>query len=181
MKLRELEVKDVDRMLSWMHSIESKEIFAKDFNNYTKEDVTNFVKNKNTSNNINYACVNDNDEYLGTVSLKNIDYENKNAEYAISFMKEAQGTGAALFATYEILEKAFNKLKLEKVYLDVLKTNERAIAFYRKIGFIQEGEFRKHFKKNNKYIDLLWFSMLKEEYKEKEIKAFNNKLREIRK
>lgn len=171
MKLREIEVKDVDRMLSWMHSEESKEIFAKDFNSYTKEDVTRFAKSKNTKENINYACVNDNDEYLGTVSLKNIDYSNSNAEYAISFMKEAQGTGAALFATNEILEKAFKELGLEKVYLDVLKTNKRAIAFYKKVGFIQEGEFRNHFKKNDKYIDLLWFSMLKDEYEENKVKV----------
>ena len=86
-------------------------------------------------------------------------------------MKEAQGTGAALFATFEILEKAFNELKLNKVYLDVLKTNKRAIAFYKKVGFIQEGEFRNHFQKNNKYIDLLWFSMLKDEFEENKAKV----------
>lgn len=169
MKLRQLKIKDVDRMLTWMHSKESKDIFAKDFNKYTKEDVTNFVKIKNTKNNINYACVNDDDEYLGTVSLKNIDYDNKNAEYAISFMKEAQGTGAALFATKEILKQAFEELNLEKVYLDVLDTNKRAISFYKKVGFIQEGTFRKHFIKNNEYINLLYFSILKEEYYEKKV------------
>lgn len=171
MKLRELKVKDVDRMLSWMHSEESKEIFAKDFNNYTKEDVTKFAKSKNTKENINLACVNEEDEYLGTVSLKNIDYDNSNAEYAISFMKEAQGTGAAIFATLEILKIAFEELKLNKVYLDVLKTNKRAIAFYEKIGFTQEGKFRNHFKKNDKFVDLLWFSMLKEEFKENKAKV----------
>lgn len=169
MKLRQLKIKDVERMLTWMHSKESKDIFAKDFNKYTKEDVTNFVKMKNTKNNINYACVNDDDEYLGTVSLKNIDYDNKNAEYAISFMKEAQGTGAALFATKEILKQAFEELNLEKVYLDVLETNKRAISFYKKVGFIQEGTFRKHFIKNNEYINLLYFSILKEEYYEKKV------------
>lgn len=164
MKLRDLKEKDIDRMLTWMHSKEAKEIFAKDFNKYTKEDVTNFINTKNTNSNINYACVNDEDEYLGTISLKNIDYDNKNAEYAISFMKDAQGTGAASFATKEILKKAFDGLKLEKVYLSVLETNKKAIAFYKKEGFIQEGIFRKHLIKNNKYVDLLYFSMLKEEY-----------------
>ncbi len=174
MKLRQLKIKDVDRMLTWMHSKESKDIFAKDFNKYTKEDVTNFVKIKNTKNNINYACVNDDDEYLGTVSLKNIDYDNKNAEYAISFMKEAQGTGAALFATKEILKQAFEELNLEKVYLDVLETNKRAISFYKKVGFIHEGTFRKHFIKNNEYINLLYFSILREEYYKKRFSCFNS-------
>lgn len=168
MKLRELKLKDVDGMLSWMHSKEAKEIFEKDFNKYTREDVEKFAKSKNTKNNINYACVNEKDEYLGTISLKNIDYDNLNAEYAVSFTKEAQGTGAASFATQEILKIAFNDLKLEKVYLCVLKTNKRAIAFYKKNNFKEEGTFRNHLKRGNKYIDLLWFSILKKEFKTNE-------------
>ena len=43
MKLRELEEKDAYRMLSWMHSKESKAIFAKDFINYTLEDIKAFI------------------------------------------------------------------------------------------------------------------------------------------
>ena len=161
MKLRNLKEKDADKMLEWMHSSESKKIFAKDFNNYTKEDVLNFIRSGNNDSNINYACVDDNDNYLGTISLKNIDKENNNAEYAISFCKEAQGTGAALFATKEILKIAFEKLNLNKVYLDVLETNKRAIAFYKKVGFEEEGKFRKHIYKNNDYINLLWFTIFK--------------------
>lgn len=167
MKLRTFKEKDVSGMLEWMQSEESKEIFAKDFNNYTKEDVLLFINTPNDDNNINYACVDDNDEYLGTVSLKNIDKENSNTEYAISFRKKAQGTGAAMYATKELLEIAFKKLKLKKVYLNVLETNKRAISFYKKIGFIQEGRFRNHCKKNNNYTNLLWFSILKEEYEKR--------------
>lgn len=159
MRLRELKEKDVSGMYLWMHYEETKDIFEKDFNKYTKEDILNFIK-KQEVNDVNYACVDDNDNYLGTISLKNIDKKNLNAELAISFIQDAQGTGAAHFAMNEILKFAFTKLKLKKIYLNVLSTNERAIKFYEKNGFIQEGCFKNHIKKGNKYIDLLWYAII---------------------
>lgn len=164
MKLRKLKQKDAERMLSWMHSSNSKKVFEKDFNNFTLHDVKKFIDNSSDEKNLNYACVDDDDNYLGTVSLKNIDIKNKNAEYAISFMNEAHGTGASNFATKEILKIAFEKLKLKKVYLNVLDINERAIAFYNKFGFIEEGRFRNHVLKNNEFRDLIWYSITSEEW-----------------
>lgn len=162
MRLRELKEKDVDGMLSWMHSEDTKNIFIKDFSKYNRSKVLDFIKSKNDKYNINLACVDDDDNYLGTVSLKNISLENLNAEYAISFKNEAHGTGAARFATEQILKIGFEKLKLKKIYLNVLSTNKRAINFYEKVGFIKEGCFKNHVKKNEKYINLLWYAIEKE-------------------
>ena len=165
MRLRKLEYKDVDGMLSWMHDDSINCFFANDFNSYTKEDVKKFIDSCNDSEeNVHYACVDENDSYLGTVSLKNIDRKNKNAEYAISFCKVAQGTGSSKFATKEILRIAFEELGLEKVYLNVLTENARANSFYKKVGFIFEGEFKKHICVGGTLKDLNWYRMLKEEY-----------------
>lgn len=165
MELRDFKEKDAKPMLEWMHSDLSQKVFAKDFNSFTKEKVLDFIKNaKNYKNQIHLACVDDNDNYLGTISLKNIDYENRNAEYAISFHEKAFGTGASTYATEEILRIAFEELKLQKVYLNVLSINERANAFYNKIGFKKVGIFHNHILKNNGYEDLIWYEMQKEEY-----------------
>ena len=164
MKIRKLKLKDADRMLMWMHYEESKEIFEKDFSNYSKKDVINFI-NSCSENDIHYACVDDFDNYLGTVSLKKIDHDNCNAEFAISFIKEAQGTGAAMFATKELLNFGFKDLKLNKIYLNVLSTNKKAINFYNKVGFKKEGCFKKHIKKNGQYLDLEWYACFNEKYK----------------
>ena len=163
MKLRKLKEKDADGMYEWMHYAETKEIFEKDFSKYEKDDILNFIKNIDKTS-INLACVDVNDNYLGTVSLKNIDYNNLNAELAISFMKEAQGTGAASFALSEILKKGFKELNLKKIYLNVLKTNSRAIKFYNKFGFKKEGCFKKHIRKKDRYIDLEWYAIIDDDY-----------------
>ena len=112
------------------------------------------------------ACVDDQDNYLGTVSLKAINKIDLNAEYAISFCKKAHGTGAAHYATQEVLRIAFMELGLARVYLNVIPGNARANAFYKKNGFIFEGTFRKHIRINGQLKDLNWYSMLKEEFME---------------
>ena len=165
MKLRELKEKDADLMLEWMHSELSKKVFEKDFNSFTKDKVLNFIKNNKTyENEVHFACVDDSDEYMGTVSLKNIDQTNKHAEYAISFREKAFGTGASSYATKEILKIAFEELNLNKVYLCVLKINERANAFYKKQGFKQVGVFSEHILKNSNYEDWVWYEIKKREF-----------------
>lgn len=67
--------------------------------------------------------VDENDEYLGTVSLKCIDTTAGTAEYAISMRSCAHGSGAAADGTREILKVAFDKLHLNGVYLNVLADN----------------------------------------------------------
>lgn len=165
MILREPEEKDAQGMLSWMHAESTKHIFANDFASFTIDKVLNFIRHANDNDDCkNFVCVDDNDEYLGTISLKNIDYITKNAEYAVSFCPAAHGTGAAKFATEEILKYGFCELNLERIYLNVIPENVRANKFYQKMGFVFEGEFRKHVLINGELRNLRWYSMMKEEY-----------------
>ena len=167
MKLRPFRRKDAKGMLAWMKDESINRMFATDFGNFTHENVLSFIENANKDeNNLHLACVNDEDEYLGTVSLKSINKNDSNAEYAISFCKKAHGTGAAYFATQEILRIAFIELGLERVYLNVIPENARANSFYKKNHFVFEGRFRKHIKLRNQWKDLNWYSMLKEEFVE---------------
>ncbi len=164
MRLRKLQEKDAAWMLEWMHDPDINRFFAADFKSNDIESVKKFINRRDCGQNVHYACVNDEDEYLGTVSLKNINYLAKNAEYAISFGKRAHGTGAAHFATREILKIGFNELELERVYLNVLSENVRANKFYEKFGFIYEGEFKRHINIRGDLKDLKWYRMLKDEY-----------------
>ncbi len=168
MKLRPLEDKDICYILEWMHDPVINKVFKADFSAYDENKVKVFIDGALSEVNRHYACVNDQDEYLGTVSLKNINYIEKNAEYAVSFRKSAQGTGASLFATKEILKIAFYELGLYRVYLNVIGSNQRANAFYKKAGFIYEGSFRRHIKINGVLEDLNWYGILKEEFEKGE-------------
>ena len=169
MYLRKLEEKDVEGMLEWMQDPEIRKSFRFGNEEVKREDILKFIEAAETEpiegKSIHYAIVDEQDEYLGTISLKNVDLLAKKAEYAISLRRKAQGMGIGIQATKKILENAFDKFELERVYLNVLSDNERAIHLYEKCGFSYEGEFRKHLFLRGEYKSLKWYSMLKEEFK----------------
>lgn len=168
-RLRQLLEKDVNGMLEWMHDPDIQNNFRVALQEMGEEEALRFIKEAECTpvagKNIHYAIVGADDEYLGTISLKNMDLESKNAEYAISLRKKAQGLGIATEVTMEILRKAFEDFGLERVYLNVLSENKRAIHLYEKCGFVFEGEFRKHLFLRGTFKTLRWYSILKEEYK----------------
>lgn len=172
--IRQLKVEDAPFMLEWMHDGETQQRFRKNMRNFTLEDAMAFCKAAElpqvlqSGKSIHMAVVDSaNDEYLGTISLKEIDLENKSAEYAISLRKKARGKGIAKKATRLILKKAFEEYGLHRVYLNVLESNEAAIHLYESCGFVFEGEARQHLFMKGRYVNLKWYSMLEEEFNDK--------------
>lgn len=166
--LRPLMEKDAEHMLEWMTDPSIICFFRFDASDVSEDTCCNFIRSANGDEKCrHYAIAGESDEYLGTISLKEIDYAEKQAEYAISTRSCAHGTGAASQATQEILRIAFEELGLEKVYLNVLAENLRANGFYRKIGFKFDRLEKKAITIHDVEKDLNWYSISKEEYLER--------------
>ena len=155
--LRKLEERDVSAMLEWMHDEIVAKNFRFDFMSMTEEKALDFVSKSFSDENQHFAIVDEDDNYLGTISLKNISSTDNNAEYAIVLRRNFWGKGYAQKATAEILNYAFNTLKLHKVYLNVLSENVRANNFYKKCGFTFEGSFKDHI---NRSLGGIWHTQL---------------------
>jgi len=134
--LRALKADDAHRMLEWMQNEDVVRYLTIGGKDTKLETVQNFIKSaSDDSENIHRAIIDENDTYLGTVSLKHVDRERKEAEYAISMHMDAIGTGASKSATELILRLAFDELKLDRIVLCVSESNKRAVRFYDKCGF----------------------------------------------
>ena len=165
--LRPLEPKDAPFMYEWMTDPEITRFFRFDGSKISLEGCLAFIgRAQENPNTLHFAIADENDEYLGTISLKDIDREKKQAEYAISTRKKAHGSGAALQATRLILRYAFDTLGLERVYLNVLAENGRANAFYRKAGFRFVREEPKALELRGTKKDLNWYDIAKEAFME---------------
>lgn len=158
--LRKLQKKDSEYMLEWMSDESVICNFQHDFKKETKETIESFIQNSFDEKNQHFTFTDSDDNYLGTISLKNISKEHGNAEYAIVCRRSAQGTGATKKATEEIIKYGFETLKLHRIYLNVKNDNTRAINFYKKCGFKYEGSFEDVLKINNKYHTLDWFAII---------------------
>lgn len=133
-KLRQLELKDAVLMLEWMHDKDIVRDLQADFLHKTIDDCNNFIKNARTDeNNLHLAIVNADDEYMGTVSLKNI--RECEAEFGITIRKKAMGKGISIYAMKEIIKIGFNEKKLKRIYWCVSPKNTRAVRFYDKNNF----------------------------------------------
>lgn len=137
MRLRRLEEKDCPLMLEWMHDINVVRNLKNNFSDKKLEDCIIFVKNSMTDSDKHFAIVDINDEYMGTVSLKNINSNSKSAEFAITIRRSAMGKGYSSYAMKKIIDKAFYEYGLKVVYWYVHKNNIRAIRFYQKMGYTQ--------------------------------------------
>ena len=131
MKLRPLKIEDAPLMLEWMHDPDVVKYMRIDFASKTIEDCEAFIQNSN-ENALHFAIVDDADQYMGTVSLKNINKES--AEFGITIRSCAMGKGFSKYAIEEMLSRGFNT-GLEYIYWSVNPKNLRAIRFYDKNGY----------------------------------------------
>ena len=160
MYLRELKEEDAPLMLAWMHDESVVGKLRGNFASKTIEDCKDFIASSISETNIHLAIASDTDEYMGTVSLKNI--EDGSAEFAITVRKEAMSKGYSWFGMEAIIDKAFNELNLESVYWCVSRENERAVRFYDKHNFHEVVDIPKKALERYKGIkNLKWYSVLK--------------------
>ncbi len=164
MKLRKLKPEDASYMLEWMHDKSVVEYMKADFSSKTIDDCVCFIDvAQSDSKNIHFAVVDDKDEYMGTVSLKNCD--GVSAEFAITIRACAMGQGYSKFGMSEIIKYAFNELNLKLVYWYVDSANKRAVRFYDKNGYQRVKDI-------NEYVDTvsidnsdyIWYVVMKTEY-----------------
>ncbi len=134
MDLRSLKTDDAPFMLEWMHDDSVVHDMKTNFSVKTLEDCHSFIKAaQNTTESLHMAIIDDNDTYMGTVSLKHV--TGTSAEFGITVRKCAMGKGFSKYAMHKIIEKGFKQLGLKRIYWCVSPDNKRAVNFYDKNGY----------------------------------------------
>ena len=98
-----------------------------------------------------FVVLDKNENFLGIAKIYSIDKINKSLGLGldISLEKRGQGIGKKVYAA--LLKYSFDYLNINRVWLQVLKTNITAIKLYEKSGFKKEGKLEKAIYRNEKY------------------------------
>jgi RimJ/RimL family protein N-acetyltransferase len=128
--------KEFSEMLKWFKDIEVVRYFSVakrvlSFKNI--EELKSFSRERKTT--ILFGMyTNRSNKLIGYTILT--DFKDKRCEFGITIgNKKYWGKGIGLEATKLMVEYAFHKLKLEKVYLTTSEFNKNAIKVYKKVGF----------------------------------------------
>jgi RimJ/RimL family protein N-acetyltransferase len=119
-------------------------------------DYLRFVSKANHSKIHRHYAIDLNVKYIGTISLKNINYHKRIGELAIAIIKDYRGKGYGKKAIFNLIQIAKSKLKLFIIKLNVFEHNLNSVNPYERIGF------HKYFVSNKmnfyyqKKVPLLW-------------------------
>lgn len=103
---------------------------------------------------------------IGLVTLSYVDPISGHAELGVMLAEpEYRGRGLAQEAMRLIIDYAFSELRLHRLYARVARDNEASLKLFRQLGFTEEGTMREAMRREGRYIDLLFFGLLEQEYK----------------
>ncbi len=109
--------------------------------------------------------LNDTNETIGNISLKNISHINQSCALGIFIGDEKyHGKNYGFEAISLICDFAFNSLNINNISLDYFSFNESAKFCYEKVGFKYAGKFRDAHFYDGKRCDVIFMDLLRDEF-----------------
>jgi [ribosomal protein S5]-alanine N-acetyltransferase len=104
-------------------------------------------------------------KHIGNVALLRIDFISRSSEFAIVIgEKDCWGKGYSKQAARLIFDHAFFTINLKRIYCGTFETNITMKKLAEFMGMREEGRRRNAAFKNNGYVDIIEFGVLRDEY-----------------
>jgi RimJ/RimL family protein N-acetyltransferase len=104
-------------------------------------------------------------QYIGHVSIKNIDWVIPKAELAYLITRDFEGKGLMSEVLTAIIKFCFEELMMNRLFLRVITKNDKSFRLAEKCGFKKEGNLRNdHRTYNGDLVDLFIYGLTSEDY-----------------
>jgi len=164
--LRGLAPTDLEHLIKWSKDPEIRRLTA-ETEPLTPETARQFLKTIKTDKNRIWFMILDKATLkpIGECGLLRIFKPWKTADLTMIIAEKGYwGKGASIEAMSLLVDFAFKDLALHRLAVGVVEFNTRAIEFYKKFGFREEGRQRDGYLLDDGYHDFVMMSMLVEDY-----------------
>lgn len=161
-ELRPLKLRNIDNIMTWVNDPDIVKNFQ-NFKGFTRSEELKFLKKIiKSKNDYVFSIFRTTDgKYLGQCAINQISRQNKLGRFSIFVTKENWGKGYAEEAIRLLIEFAFRKLGLHKIWGVAWATNKKAWHIYRKVGFKKEGLLKDEYYWHGRFHDLLRIAIVK--------------------
>lgn len=98
---------------------------------------------------------------IGTIILSEIDQKNATGHIHIKMSKDGgRGKGYGTDAVNTMVQYAFEELRLNCIYANILSYNEASVRLFERCGFMKDGILRQRVFKKGQFYDLFYYSRL---------------------
>lgn len=164
--VRALRESDLDgSYLSWF---EDQEVCA--YNSHgkffkTRDYFADYITSQNRESQVVWAICHHVDGHIGNISLQLISLVNRNADFGVLIGdKRHWGKGVALQAGMMMLSHGFFKLNLKRIYCQTAASNMSMQNLAKKLGMVEEGCRRSYFYLDGKWVDMIEYGILRNEF-----------------
>ncbi len=145
-----------DEYVSWLNDPEVYK-YLETGGDYTMEKLDEFLKEVEKKNIFFWGIhLKSNSKHIGNIKIDPVNTKNKLGEYAILMGDRSEWKkGYAKEASIEVIKFCFEVIGLRKITLGVIDDNLSAVQLYYNLGFIKEGEYKKHGIYGGKYCNCI--------------------------
>lgn len=162
--IRKFEEKDIPNKIKWINDSDNNEYLHYELPLKYDKTLNWFINNKDRKDRFD-AVIEVEGVSVGLIGLLSIDKKNGKGEYYITLGEaKYKGKGIAKLASKILLEYAFEKLEINKVYLFTETENIKAQKLFEKIGFKKEGLLKEDVKNGNDLVDRYVYGICKDDY-----------------
>ena len=164
--LRTIRIQDAPRFVKWLSDPKVNKFIARKAVTY-KEELKWIRSLPKKKNEIHFAIDTIDGIHIGSLGLYVEKRHKKGCFGIIIGDKRYWNKSYGYHASKLILDYAFKKLKLNRVWLIAYSYNPRAIKLYKKLGFKKEGVGRKAINYKGKFYDQMYMGILRNEWMKK--------------
>ncbi|HXH23422.1 MAG TPA: GNAT family protein [Dehalococcoidia bacterium] len=169
-RLRPMEPDEVDNYYRWLNDSEVKQYLNMRYF-FSRASEAEWLRSRTNQplsyNNLQFAVdVLKDGRHIGSIGLHEAHAEDRKATVGIAIGdRTAWDQGYGTDAMITLLRFAFDEMNLHRVMLTVDERNLRAVASYKKCGFLEEGRLRDDRYARGKYWATLVMGVLEDEFR----------------